>query len=64
MNNLVMVGIALVALGIIGLIYGLMMKMRAGRVTDAPFVKTGEAASKGTAAANPKGMISAEGNVE
>jgi hypothetical protein len=64
MNTLVMVGIALVALGIIGLIYGLMMKMRAGRVTDAPFVKTGEAAQKGTAAANPKGMISAEGNVE
>jgi hypothetical protein len=53
----------LVGLGIIGLIYGLIMRSRAGRVTDAPFVKTGEIAQKGTAVANPKGGISAEGNV-
>src|SRR4051812_47152572 len=53
----------LIALGILGLIYGLVMRTRAGRVTNAPFVKTGEIAQKGSAVANPKGMISAEGNV-
>ncbi len=53
----------LVALGILGLVYYVFMRMRAGRVSDAPFVKTGEAAAKGTAAANAKGSISAEGNV-
>jgi hypothetical protein len=54
---------AFVALGIIGLIIGFMQKLKAGRVADAPLVKTGEAAAKGAAAANPKGGISAEGNV-
>lgn len=53
----------LVSLGIIALIYGIVMKLRAGRVVDAPFVRTGEVAQKGAAAANPKGAISAEGNV-
>ncbi len=53
----------LLALGIIGLIYGLIMRTRAGRVTDAPFVKTGEIAQKGSAIASPKGAISAEGNI-
>jgi hypothetical protein len=57
------IGAILIGLGIIGLIYGIMMKMRAGRVTDAPLVKTGEIAAKGTAVANPKGGISAEGNI-
>jgi hypothetical protein len=53
----------LIGLGIIAVGIGIYMRMRASRVTDAPFVKTGEAASKGTAAANPKGAISVEGNV-
>jgi hypothetical protein len=53
----------LIGLGIVAAIYGIMMKMRAGRVIDAPFVKTGEAAQKGTAVASPKGAISVEGNV-
>src|ERR1700678_2836813 len=53
----------LLALGIIGVIYGIFMRTRASRVTDAPFVKTGEAAAKGAAAANAKGPISVEGNV-
>jgi hypothetical protein len=57
------IGALLVALGFIGFVYGMFMRVRASRVADAPFVKTGEAASKGTAAANPKGAISAEGNV-
>ncbi len=60
---MVQVALVLVALGIIGLIYGFMQKVKAGRVADAPLVKTGEAAAKGSAAANPKGGISAEGNV-
>lgn len=54
---------ALIGFGIIGVIIGIFMRMRAARVSDAPFVKTGEAAAKGTAAANAKGAISAEGNV-
>ena len=53
----------LVGAGIIAIIYGFMMRSRVGRVTDAPFVKTGEAAQKGAAAANAKGAISVEGNV-
>ncbi len=57
------IGALLVALGLIGLVYDFFMRMRAGRVSDAPFVKTGEAAAKGMAAANPKGAISAEGTV-
>jgi hypothetical protein len=61
--NLVGIGLLLAAIGIIGLVYAVIMRMRAARVSDAPFVKTGEAAAKGMAAANPKGAISAEGNV-
>jgi hypothetical protein len=57
------IGVLVAALGIVGLVYGLIMRARAGRVTDAPFVKTGEAAAKGTGAANAKGAISAQGNV-
>jgi hypothetical protein len=60
---LIGIGMLLGAVGVIGLVYGLIMRSRAGRITDAPFVKTGEAAAKGTAAASPKGAISAEGNV-
>jgi hypothetical protein len=57
------VGLVLVALGIIGLIYGIMQKLKAGRVADAPLVSTGDAAQKGAAVASPKGAISAQGNV-
>ncbi|MFO0659968.1 MAG: GIDE domain-containing protein [Polyangiaceae bacterium] len=57
------VGMVAVCLGIIGIIWGIFNKIRAGRVVDAPFVKTGEVASKGAAVASPKGAISAEGNV-
>lgn len=57
------IAIVLVCLGIIGVIYGVVQKLKAGRVADAPFVKTGEAAGKGAAVANAKGAISAEGNV-
>lgn len=57
------VGLVAVALGIIGLLYGLMQKLKAGRVADAPLVSTGDAASKGAQVASPKGAISAQGNV-
>jgi hypothetical protein len=57
------VAAVLIGIGIIAIIYGFMMRTRVGRVTDAPFVKTGEAAGKGTGAANAKGAISVEGNV-
>jgi hypothetical protein len=60
---LIGVGMLLGAVGFIGLVYGLIMRARAGRISDAPFVKTGEAAAKGTAVASPKGAISTEGNV-
>jgi hypothetical protein len=53
----------LICAGIVAVFYGILMKLRAGRVADAPFVKTGEAAQKGATAANAKGAISAEGNV-
>ncbi|AKV01440.1 Sporulation domain protein [Labilithrix luteola] len=57
------VGLVAVALGIVGLLYGIMQKLKAGRVADAPLVSTGDAASKGAQVASPKGAISAQGNV-
>jgi hypothetical protein len=53
----------LIGFGIIAIIYGLIMRRRVSRVSDAPFAKTGEIAQKGSAVASPKGAISAEGNV-
>lgn len=57
------IGIVAVTLGIIGLIYGLMQKMKAGRVADAPLVKTQDAATQGAQVASPKGALSAQGAV-
>jgi hypothetical protein len=56
-------GMVAVALGIIGVIWGVFQKIKAGRVAGAPLAKTGDAASRGAAAAGPKGAISAQGNV-
>lgn len=53
----------LVALGIVGLIYAFMNKLKAGRVSDAPFVGTGDVAQKGKAVASPKGAVSFQGDV-
>ncbi len=53
----------LVAAGIIGLIYGGMQKFKAGRLSKAPFAKTGEAATK-PSVAGEKGAISVEGTVK
>ena len=60
---MIQVGMLLVALAIVALVWGFMQKLKAGRVADAPLVKTGDAASKGTAVAGAKGAISAEGAV-
>jgi hypothetical protein len=56
------VGVLLAALGIIGIIYGFIMRAKVGRVAGAPFVKTGQATNPGAAA--PNGAVSVEGNVE
>ncbi len=57
------IGMLLVAIGIIALIVGVFQRMKAGRVTDAPLVSTGDAASRGQQLAGPKGQISAQGGV-
>jgi hypothetical protein len=63
MQTLGIIAALLIVASIVAIVYGFLMKLRAGRVADAPFVKTGEAAQKGAAVANAKGAISAEGNV-
>jgi hypothetical protein len=62
-TNMLQLGMVAVALGIIGFIWGVLQKIKAGRVAGAPLVKTGDAAARGAAAAGPKGAISAQGNV-
>lgn len=57
------IGMVAVMLGVIGIIWGIFNKIRAGRVVDAPLVTTGDAATRGAAVASPKGAISVEGNV-
>jgi hypothetical protein len=57
------IGVLITAIGIIALIYGLIMRAKVGRVSGAPFVKTGEATSN-PSVAGPKGAVSVEGAVE
>jgi hypothetical protein len=57
------IGLIIVTLGIIGFIWGIFQKLKAGRVADAPLATTGDVVQKGRAAAGPKGQISAQGNV-
>ncbi|MBI3183258.1 MAG: hypothetical protein HYZ28_14060 [Myxococcales bacterium] len=54
----------LCVVGIIGVIWGVMQKSKAGRLSKAPFVKTGDASSKGDSVAGEKGALSAEGTVQ
>ena len=49
------VGVILIMAGVIALIVGLVQKSKAGRMTRVPFVKTGDAASRGEGVADPKG---------
>ena len=60
---MVAVASILILIGIVGLIYGIMEKLKAGRVMDAPLVSTGDAASKGPQVAGNRGAISAQGGV-
>ena len=50
--------------GIVALVWGVMQKFKAGRLAKAPFVPTGDAASKNTGVADPKGAISVQGTVQ
>ena len=55
--------VVVLLLGIGAVIYGILQKLKAGRVVDAPLVPTGHAAGNARAVAGPKGQISAQGNV-
>jgi len=57
------IGLILVTLGVIGILYGIVMKLKAGRVADAPLATTGDVVQRGQAVAGPKGQISAQGAV-
>lgn len=56
-------GMLVLCLGIIGLIFGVFQKVKAGRVMDAPLASTGDVTRRGREVAGPKGQISAQGNV-
>jgi hypothetical protein len=60
---LVGIGMLVVGLGIIGLVFGVFQKVKAGRVMDAPLASTGDVTRRGREIAGPKGQISAQGNV-
>jgi hypothetical protein len=49
--------------GIIALIFGGLQRFKSGRLASAPFVKSHEAATRGSAVAGQRGAISVEGNV-
>ncbi|MDF2697964.1 MAG: Sporulation domain protein [Labilithrix sp.] len=57
------IGLVIVTLGIIGFIWGVLQKLKAGRVADAPLATTGDVVQRGKAVAGPKGQISAQGGV-
>jgi hypothetical protein len=57
------IGIAIFALGLIGVIYGILQRIKAGRLMDAPLVTTGDIAMRGRAVAGAKGQVSAQGSV-
>jgi len=54
----------IVAVGIIVVIYGAMQKFKAGRLSKAPLVSTGDAGARGSQVAGEKGIISAQGTVQ
>lgn len=54
----------LICAGIIGIIVGIVYRLRAGRVLDAPLATTGDVVARGAAVAGPKGQISAQGAVQ
>lgn len=54
----------LIALGIVAVIYGLIMRSKSGRISKTPLVTTGDAASRGDSVATPKGVLSVQGSVQ
>lgn len=54
----------MVGIGIVVVIYGAIMKFKAGRIAKAPFASTGDAATRGSAVAGEKGAISVQGDVQ
>ena len=60
---MIQIGLVVLALGIVGVIWGIFQKLKAGRVADAPLAKTGDAATRGAEVASPKGALSVEGKV-
>ena len=60
---MIAIGMAILCLGIIGLVFGVFQKVKAGRVADAPLAPTGDVARRGRELAGPKGQISAQGAV-
>ncbi|HEY3355599.1 MAG TPA: GIDE domain-containing protein [Polyangia bacterium] len=54
----------LLGLGILVVVWGIIQKVKAGRVAAAPFAKTGEVATRGATVANAKGAISVEGALQ
>jgi hypothetical protein len=60
---MVAVAFALCALGLVGVVWGGMQKLKAARIASAPFVRTGEVAANGSKVADSKGAVSAEGDV-
>ncbi|WP_394848778.1 E3 ubiquitin ligase family protein [Pendulispora brunnea] len=60
---LLIVGVGVLLLGIVALGIGLFEKMKAGRVSGAPLVRTGDAAQRGAQVAASNGAISVQGSV-
>lgn len=57
------IGMLTAALGTIAVIWGIMQRMKAGRVAGAPLASTGDAARRGAEVADQKGALSAQGRV-
>ncbi len=57
------IGLVAIAIGLVAVIWGFFQKAKAGRLSDAPLVSTGDASSRGAQVASPKGAISVQGNV-
>ena len=62
MGPLNAIGILFIVCGLLAAAYGIYNRLRAGRVSSAPFTKTGDVA-RNPGAAGPKGEISTEGRV-
>jgi len=56
-------GLVVVAAGLVGVIWGIFQQVKAGRLSGAPLVRTGDAAARGGQVASSDGAISVQGNV-